>query len=61
MAEEILTGLTGSPANDTTTITPISSPAPEATTATIAPPMGLPKVETPKVEAPALVIHKSAF
>lgn len=60
MAEEILTGLTGSPANDTTTITPISSPAPEATTATIAPPMGLPKVETPKVEAPAPVVDPSA-
>jgi len=66
MAEEILTGLTGSPANDTTTTTPIApiapiAPvAPMATPATTAPTMGLPKVDMPKVEAPDPVVDPSA-
>lgn len=66
MAEEILTGLTGSPANDTTTTTPIAPIAPvapmatPATSATTAPTMGLPKVDMPKVEAPEPVVDPSA-
>ena len=66
MAEEILTGLTGSPANDTTTTTPIApiapiAPvAPMATPATTAPTMGLHKVDMPKVEAPDPVVDPSA-
>ena len=66
MAEEILTGLTGSPANDTTTTTPIApiapiAPvAPMATPATTAPTMGLPKVDMPKVEASDPVVDPSA-
>ncbi len=69
MAEEILTGLTGSPANDTTTTTPIAPIAPiapvapvatPATPATTAPTMGLPKVDMPKVEAPDPVVDPSA-
>ena len=66
MAEEILTGLTGSPANDTTTTTPIApiapiAPvAPMATPATTAPTMGLHKVDMPKVEASDPVVDPSA-